>query len=202
MVEDLRKGIVMRMFKTLSACALAITVIAGCSTAPKNQDDRAMLRREGESAIDKMAVTDSSLKPFLDRSYAYVVFPEVGKGGLIVGAAYGHGVVYEKGVMVGYADVSKATVGLQAGGQTFTEIIAFENKNVLDRFKNGNLKFSANVSAVLLKSGAADSAKFSNGIAVFVQPLGGAMVEASIGGQSFSYIPKESVANTDTREMN
>jgi lipid-binding SYLF domain-containing protein len=119
-----------------------------------------------------------------------VIFPNVGKGAWIVGGAYGRGVVYEQGQFVGYADISQATVGLQAGGQTYTELVVFEDKASLDRFKTGKLSFAANVSAVILKSGAAASAKYTDGVAVFVKPIGGAMVEAAIGGQQFTYQPK------------
>ena len=180
------------MIKMLSAGALVMAMLVGCSSAPKSAEDRSALRSEGQVSIEKFNRTDPTLDKFMDNSYGYVVFPEVGKGGLIVGGSYGHGVVYEQGSLVGYADMTSATVGLQAGGQTFAELIVFKDKAALDRFKNGKLKFSANVSAVILKSGAADAAKFSDGVAVFIEPLGGAMVEASVGGQSFSYISKES----------
>jgi lipid-binding SYLF domain-containing protein len=111
----------------------------------------------------------------------------VAKGGAIVGGAYGRGEVYEQGKMVGWADLTQATIGTQLGGQSFSELILFENKAALDNFKNGKLKFAANASAVAMKSGAADSAKYTDGLLVFVEPIAGLMVEAAVGGQSFSY---------------
>jgi lipid-binding SYLF domain-containing protein len=104
-----------------------------------------------------------------------------------VGGAYGRGVVYEQGRHVGYSDLSQASLGLQAGGQTFSELIVFEDKGALDRFKTGSLDFGADASAVVLESGVATNASFADGIAVVVRPIAGAMVEASIGGQKFSY---------------
>ena len=38
---------------------------------------------------------------FFDKSYAYAVFPTVGKGGLVIGGAHGTGRVYERGRYVG-----------------------------------------------------------------------------------------------------
>jgi lipid-binding SYLF domain-containing protein len=113
----------------------------------------------------------------------------VGKGGLVVGGAYGRGVVYEQGRHIGYSDLTQGSVGLQAGGQTFSELLVFENKSALDRFKEGKLDFAA-ASAVVLKSGVATHAPFVNGVAVVVSPIGGAMLEASIGGQQFTYQQK------------
>jgi lipid-binding SYLF domain-containing protein len=96
-------------------------------------------------------------------------------------------VVYEQGRHTGYADLTQATVGLQAGGQTFSELLVFENKAALDRFKAGHLNFTADASAVVLKTGIAADLSFIDGVAVVVSPIGGAMVEAALGGQQFTY---------------
>jgi lipid-binding SYLF domain-containing protein len=81
-------------------------------------------------------------------------------------------------------------VGLQAGGQSFSELLVFETKAALDRFKAGQVSFAADASAVVLKSGVATNATFVDGVAVVVQPIGGVMVEAAIGGQQFTYQAK------------
>ena len=102
-----------------------------------------------------------------------------------------HFEVYENGKMIGFADLTQASIGLQAGGQTFSEIIVFENENALNKFKNNKLEFSAQASAVALKAGASAQARFENGVAVFTKPKGGLMFEASIGGQKFNFKPSE-----------
>ena len=70
----------------------------------------------------------------MNKSYGYVIFPTVGKGGLIVGGSYGRGEVYEHGDFVGYTDIAQATVGAQAGGESFREVIAFQDKEALEGF--------------------------------------------------------------------
>jgi lipid-binding SYLF domain-containing protein len=96
-------------------------------------------------------------------------------------------VVYERGQHIGYSDLTQGTVGAQVGGQSFSELLVFETKAALDRFKAGQLGFAADASAVVLKSGVATNANFIDGVAVVVQPIGGVMVEATIGGQQFTY---------------
>jgi lipid-binding SYLF domain-containing protein len=91
--------------------------------------------------------------------------------------------------MVGWADLSQATIGAQLGGQSFSELILFENKAALENFKNGKVKFAAGASAVAMKSGAAVDAKYTDGVLIFVEPISGLMVEAAVGGQSFSFQP-------------
>src|SRR4029450_4907774 len=101
----------------------------------------------------KAKVQDPALQAFLDKAYGYAIFPSVGKGAVGVGGAYGKGEVFERGNKIGYCDLSQATIGLALGGQTFTEIVAFENKAALDSFKGGNVKFAGQASAVGLKAG-------------------------------------------------
>lgn len=132
---------------------------------------------------------DAGIQKFMDDSKAYVIFPKVGKGGFIVGAASGNGVVYQNGQMIGMADVKKLDIGLQAGGKTFSEIIFFQDDTSFNRFKDDDFEFTGNVSAVMLKSGAAADVNYREGVAVFIMPKGGLMVDVSVGGQKFEYTP-------------
>ena len=137
-----------------------------------------------------MRTADPTLGALMQKGYGYAVFPNVDKGGLGVGGAYGRGVVYERGQPIGYSDLTQGTVGVQAGGQSFSELLVFETKAALDRFKAGQFGFAAGASAVVLTSGVATKANFVDGVAVVVQPLSGVMVEAAIGGQQFTYQAK------------
>jgi lipid-binding SYLF domain-containing protein len=176
-------------------CGLALGMLAlgllGCSTEPKTEEAKATLHDDEQATLKEYTRMDPGFQNFLDRGVGYVVFPSVGKGGLIVGGANGRGELYEGGKMMGYADLTQASIGLQAGGQTFSEIIVFENQDALNRFKNNKLEFAANASAVALKAGASAQARFENGVAVFTHPKGGLMFEASIGGQKFNFKPAE-----------
>lgn len=156
-------------------------------TVKTTVQDVASIIAEATSSLQQMRAEDPGLGELVRRSYGYALFPKVTKGGLGVGGAYGQGVVYERGRHVGYSDLSQASVGLQAGGQTFSELLIFESKDALDRFKARQFNFSADASAVVIESGVATNATFVDGTAVVVRPIGGAMVEASLGGQKFAY---------------
>src|SRR3954468_161254 len=165
--------------------------LVGCSTEPKTDEAKATLNDEVQATLNQFMREDTGFRDFLDKGAGYVVFPSVAKGGLGVGGAHGQGEVFEHGQRVGFADVTQASIGLQAGGQTFSEIIVFENSDALNKFKNNKLEFSAQASAVALKAGASAQARFENGVAVFVKPKGGLMFEASIGGQKFNFKPSQ-----------
>ena len=179
-----------RKFGFVAIAAMMLLVLGtGCQTTPKNEVKKDALHDDVNATLASMKAEDAGLDKFLSNAYGYVVFPTVGKGAWVIGGAYGKGEVFEQGKMIGYADISQLTIGLQAGGQSFAEVIAFENKAALDNFINDKFELAAQASAVILRSGAAANAKYEKGVAVFAYVKGGAMVEASVGGQKFSYAP-------------
>jgi lipid-binding SYLF domain-containing protein len=148
---------------------------------------------------------------FFHSCYGYAVFPTIGKGGLIVGGAHGDGRVYLQGKYVGDISMTQVSVGLQAGGQAYSQIIFFEDKRAFDEFTNGSFEFGADAGAVAITAAAGASAgttganagasggmkdavtsgHYYRGFAVFSIVKGGAMYEASLAGQKFKYTPRE-----------
>jgi len=147
---------------------------------------------------------------YFNDSYGYAVFPTVGEGSFIVGAAHGDGRVYERGAMVGTTAVTQLSIGWQAGGEGFSEIIFFKDKRALDAFESGNFQFGAGVNVVVITAGASASADtsgtqasasggqnnaavagaYSNGMVVFTIVKGGLQGGASVEGEKFSYHAK------------
>jgi len=174
----------MRTFKLLPVVLLLF--LAGSLEAQNKKDKKIM--KDAVKAKKTLLKTSPGLERFFDNSAGYVIFPNVGKGGLIIGGASGNGVVYlQGGEAIGMADLKKINVGFQAGGQSIIEAIFFETEVDLDRFKEGKFAFEASVSAVALKSGVAANAKYVDGVAVFALPKAGLMADASVGGQKFGY---------------
>lgn len=126
------------------AAALSLTV--GVAQAGKYEDTIAVFREARESAS------------FFHHSYGYAVFPTVGEGGFIVGAALGHGRVYARGRLVGDSTMTAVSAGFQAGGKAFSQIIFFKNKSALNAFESGSFQFEAGASAVAITAGASASA--------------------------------------------
>ncbi|PIE62413.1 MAG: hypothetical protein CSA25_05220 [Desulfobacter postgatei] len=150
-----------------------------------------------------------AVQAFFDNCYGYAVFPTVGKGGIIVGGAYGKGRVYQGDLITGTATITKITVGFQLGGQAFSEIIFFEDKRAYDEFTKGSYEFDASISAVVVTAGLQAKAGsdggtagasagpatgvqaeigYYKGMAVFIHAKGGLMCEAAIGGQKFDVV--------------
>ena len=134
--------------------------------------------------------TDLGIDTIFNDAHGYAVFPEIIKGAVGIGGAAGDGTVFERGTAIGSSSMTQVTIGLQLGGQTYSEVIFFEDKAALDNFKSGNYEVAAGASAIALKEGASKTAGYDNGVAIFTMATGGLMFEASIGGQKFSFEPK------------
>ena len=166
--------------------------------ADEYSDTIAVFKKAGESG------------EFFKKSYGYAVFPSVGKGGFIVGAAHGDGRVYAVGKRVGTSKVTQLSVGFQVGGQVYSQMIFFEDKRAFDEFTTGNFEFSAEASAGAITAAAsagagteggtatasggrhdaASAGAYHKGMAVFTIAKGGLMYAAALGGQKYSYKAK------------
>lgn len=176
------------IMKTLKSITVIIVIFMAFSAFSQNNNDQRVIN-DAEKAKVKLEAIDKGLDRFFKNSSGYVIFPNVGEGGFIIGAASGNGVVYENGKVVGMADLKKIDVGLQAGGQSLTEIIFFETDDALNAFKQGEYKFSAEASAIAIEKGVAAKANYDDGVVAFIKPKKGLMADLSIGGQKFEYKP-------------
>jgi lipid-binding SYLF domain-containing protein len=185
----------MKLIRSVLA-VVALLAISSVASANKYVDTIALFKNAGESGA------------FFSTAYGYAVFPTIGKGGLIVGGAHGSGHVYEKGKYIGNTSLTQLSVGFQAGGQAYSQIVFFEDKRALDEFTNGNFEFEAGVSAVAITAAAGANAgtqgasagasggkrdattvgsAYYKGMAVFTIVKGGAMYQATVAGQKFTF---------------
>jgi len=171
-------------------CGLFALSLISCSTAPKTYESRNVLSAKVDEAIAVFKKKDPGIKRFFDSSYGYAVFPEISKGAFVVGGAYGRGEVYEQDSLVGYSSLSQGSIGFSFGGEFFREIIFFKDKEDLDRFRREEYEFSAQITGVALTAGAAAKASYDQGMVVFVIAESGLMVDASLAGQKFKYMPQ------------
>ena len=154
--------------------------------------------------------SDNSARYFR-HSYGYAIFPTIGEGGFIVAGGHGTGRVYARGRYVGDTTMTQVSVGAQVGGQAYSQVIFFQNKQAFDQFTSGNFEFAADATAVAAtaaaqasvgtegaNAGLSTSARkagttnpgYFRGMMVFTITKGGAMLQAAVGGEKFTYTPK------------
>lgn len=142
-----------------------------------------------KNTIEVFKDVEPALQSYFDNAYGYVVFPSIGKGASGIGGAHGKGIAFEQNTPIGKATIAQVTIGLQFGGQSYSQIVFFENQEDFEAFKGNQFQFAAQVSAVALTEGAAANLEYRDGVSVFTQTKGGLMYEASIGGQKLKFKP-------------
>ncbi len=182
----------------LMGWALAAALLLGTATADAGRyaDTIELFKNAGASA------------QFFKDCYAYAVFPSIGQGALVVGGAHGKGHVYVQNKYVGNTTMTQVSVGFQAGGRAYSMIIFLQDKRAFDEFTGGNYEFGADVNATAITAGASgqvgttgassgasggqkdattSGSGYYKGMAVFTIVKGGAMVQAAVAGQKFTY---------------
>ena len=172
---------------SLVALGLLFAGAAGVPAVARAQNDV-------PPVIAKFKAKDPGMEKIFADAVGYAVFPTVGKGGIGIGGARGKGWVYEGGALVGKSTLTQVTVGLQLGGQAYSEIVFFQTAQALANFKQGHLKLDAQASAVALTARASADLAYRHGVAIVTMAKGGLMYEASVGGQKFSYTPVTAAA--------
>lgn len=173
--------------KSIKQLALvASLLLAGTLVAPAHPE---ITDADVQAAIQLFKRTDPSMERLFETAYGYVVFPSIGKGAAGIGAAEGHGLVFEKGKLIGEAKLTQVTVGAQLGGQSYIEVIFFESQNALEDFRDGKTAIAAGLSAVAAADGASAEAKYQHGVLVYTMAKNGLMFQASVGGQHFKFTP-------------
>jgi len=193
----------MKTLRLLLLAGIAVVMLgAQLSAAAEVQDYSETINAYKESP---------QTQPFFANSYGYAVFPAIGTGGLVVGGAFGKGQVYQRGKVTGISTLVKASIGFQAGGQAYSQMIFFQDKRAYDEFTGGEFMFDAQASAVVLIGGAQArtgttgttasgsgeqvgsvvhaETEYRKGMAIFVHIKGGAMFEAVVAGQKFTFEP-------------
>lgn len=186
-----------RSLRSLLIAGLAALTFTSTALADEYAETKELFRNAGQSAS------------FFDRSYAYAIFPTIGKGGLGLGGAGGRGRVFEQGRYIGDVQLTQLSVGFQAGGQAYSQVIFLQDKRALDEFIGGEFTFGAGVSAVAITASASATAgtagasagvsggkrdatttgEFYRGFAVFTIAKGGLMYEAALAGQKYKFTP-------------
>jgi len=185
----------MRIATLLFGSMVSLLLGSGAAYAGEYDETIELFKHAGESAV------------FFNQCYGYAVFPTIGAGALVVGGARGKGHVYVHDQLVGDTTMTQLSIGFQAGGKAYSQIIFFQDKRDLDEFESGKFEFNAGASAIAITASASASVgtdrisseasrastdattngNYQTGMAVFTIGKGGLMFAANIAGEKFSY---------------
>lgn len=117
--------------------AMVLAFLLALSWSPAAQ---AASKEEIDAKVKAALVTFykevKSSRDLVKKAAGMLVFPEVYKGGVVVGGEYGEGALIVNGKTVDYYSTASASIGFQLGGQIKSQVILFMTRQALERFRN------------------------------------------------------------------
>jgi lipid-binding SYLF domain-containing protein len=135
-------------------------MMAACSTNPTvaNGGDPQLVTA-AQTALQELYGSTPEAQALQSRAKAVVVFPDITKAGLIVGAEGGKGVMFgPDSKVLGYYRARAVSYGLQAGAQSFSEAMFLMTDPAITELTSGaGLSVGSGPSVVVVDAGAAKS---------------------------------------------
>jgi len=173
-----------------TALLLALIALSPIRSSPASDaESAAELRYQAERAINNLKSCDSALTNFFEHSAGYAVFPNVRSNSTNAPATDVKGILYERGKPVGQAVLLELNAERMHPLVPFHETIFFATAQALDQFKQNGLTITVDSGAVSASEGAALTARYRHGVAVFVVPKSGLLEDIFIGDQNVWFKP-------------
>jgi lipid-binding SYLF domain-containing protein len=184
--DRLRSLLLIPLLSLLAACSNIVP-----SASSSSPDSRPQLVSEARTSLNALYASSPKAKQLAGHATAILIFPGVLKGGLMIGAAGGNGVLFRpNGTVLGYYNVTSLSYGLQAGAQNFSEAMFLMKPAALEYLNSTDgLSVGSGPSVALLDEGAgADmtSTTLRSDIYAFVFGQQGLMAGIGVQGQKIS----------------
>ena len=183
-----RRALQRRSFPLFHAWALvvAIAAVIGLLPTPAAAQDYGWPRRRGQVCAEQANGDRAGCQHAAAAGTRTLVFPDITKAGFLVGGEYGNGVLFRRGGVAGYYDLSAVSYGFQAGAQTFGYALFFMNESAWRALNSTDgLQVGVGPSVVVLDEGTArsiTSATLTSDVYAFVFGQQGLMAGAGLQG--------------------
>lgn len=122
---------------------------------------------------------------FMERSQGILVFPQISRAGLVLGAAQGDGILIARGQPSRLYRQQSTSVGLQLGAQRYSQVYVFLQPQALANFLKDPTPWSVGVDATLAVAYAGgqdsvDTAQLNQPVVVFTFDNAGLMLGVSL----------------------
>ena len=169
-----------------------MTVCLAVGTPAAAGDDAAEISKNANAALQSLYGQVDGAKALGAKAHAILVFPKVTKAGLGIGGQSGEGALMKDGKTVGYYRTSGASIGLQAGAQTYGYALFFMNPKALQALDQANgFEVGVGPSIVVLDEGKAKSSTtttMKEDVYAFIFGQKGLMAGLGIQGNKISKI--------------
>jgi lipid-binding SYLF domain-containing protein len=180
----------------MSSRVLIATILSASLTFTANgagvADSPSEITKNAQDALASLYAKVDGAKALGAKAHAILVFPKVTKAGLGVGGQHGEGALLKQGKTAGYYKTTGASVGLQAGAQTYGYAMFFMNEDALKQLdKADGFEVGVGPSVVVLDEGKAKNSTtttMKEDIYAFVFGQKGLMAGLGIQGNKITKI--------------
>ena len=116
----------------IAAVTLSLVALVGAS--PLSAKSAAEIDAETNQALETLYKESSAAKELGAKANGILVFPNITKGGIIVGGEYGEGALRVDGKTAGYYSSASGSIGLQLGISSRSLVIMFMTEEALKTF--------------------------------------------------------------------
>jgi lipid-binding SYLF domain-containing protein len=172
--------------------ALILASLALATHSAVAQDKAAELSKNAQAALDSLYSRVPEAKALGAKAHGILVFPRVTKAGLGIGGQRGEGALLKGGTAVAYYNTTGASIGLQAGAQTYGYAMFFMNDKALQQLdKADGFEVGVGPSVVVVDEGMAKNittTTVKDDIYAFVFGQKGLMAGVGIQGNKITKI--------------
>lgn len=165
-----------RLIGSVAGLALAI----GAAPAFADEEDGADLIMQAKETLKQCEMVAEGCSEMVANAAGVLVFPEVLKADLIIGGAGGNGVLMVGGEPVGFYDIGKASIGLQAGIDESAMVYVFNDTEALMDLRDGDEWEAGATAGITVIKANADARIQSGDTAVYVFDADGLNAEISV----------------------
>ena len=116
--------------RTFLAAAVAVAFL-GSASGVASAASQAEINAAADAALASLVASQPVSEEMLNNAAGLLIFPEIVKGGLLVGGSTGDGVLRVNGAPAGYYNTSSLSFGLQAGVTTYGYVMVFNDPESL-----------------------------------------------------------------------
>jgi lipid-binding SYLF domain-containing protein len=179
---------------TSLASIAALTTFWVALATPALAETAAEIDAGVEEARDACAADIPGCNAAAEKAQGLLVFPKVTKGAIGVGGSYGEGALIVDDKTAGYYSTAAASIGLQLGAETYSQIIMFMTLEALDDFRNSSgWQAGANAKVAMIDQGkAADVSSIiaNNPVIAFIFAQQGLMGDLSVEGAKITKLDR------------
>lgn len=184
-------GIHRYISRTLATALIAVIPFIGTGHADA-AGNKSLLTQDAEAALESLYKNEPAAKVLGTQASGILVFPKIVRAGFIVGGSGGEGVLFKNGKPSAHYSSGSASVGLQAGVQSFGYAVFFlTNKDLQDFQKSSGWDIGASPTVVVVDAGAAkeiNTTTAKKGVYAFTFNQEGLMAGVALQGQKITKI--------------